>query len=146
MNRPHARTARGSRSAFTLLELLIVLAILGLLAAMVVPKLGGKVQDARVSTSKTQIATLMTAVERYAIDVGRYPTADEGLSALIERPAGVSEDAWDGPYLTKRTIPTDGWQRPFLYEITGDDYVIRSLGADGAVGGEGDDADLASNV
>ena len=146
MNRPHARAARAPRSAFTLLELLIVLAILGLLAAMVVPKLGGKVSDARVSTTSTQIATLVTAVERYAIDVGRYPSADEGLSALIERPSGISEDAWDGPYLTKRTVPVDGWQRPFIYELNGNDYVIRSLGADGAVGGEGDDADLASDV
>jgi len=146
MNRPHARSASRARSAFTLLELLIVLAILGLLAAMVVPRLGGEVQDAQVKTTRTQLATLTTAVERFAIDVGRYPSADEGLSALIERPTGVAEDAWEGPYLTKRTLPADGWKRPFLYEINDGDFVIRSLGADGAVGGEGNDADLASNV
>lgn len=145
MNGPHASRARRPRHAFTLLELLIVLAILGLLAAMVVPKLGGTVQDAQIRQTEAQIATLVTSVERFAIDVGRYPTADEGLSALIERPATVADGQWDGPYLTKRKVPVDGWNRPFIYEINDGQYVIRSYGADGAVGGEDYNADLASD-
>lgn len=145
MNRPHARRTRGARGAFTLLELLIVLAILGLLAAMVIPKLGSKVQDAQITQTKTQIANLVLGLERFTIDVGRYPTADEGLGALIERPATVPDNLWDGPYFTKRTHPTDGWSRPFIYEINDGAYVIRSLGADNAVGGEGVNADLSSN-
>ncbi len=142
----HARSPRSARAAFTLLELLIVLAILGLLAAMVVPKLGHKVQDAQVGTTEVQIASLVTSLERFSIDVGRYPTADEGLAALITRPAAIPDTSWDGPYVTKRTLPTDGWKRPFIYEINNGVFVIRSLGADGAVGGEGVDADLSSDT
>jgi general secretion pathway protein G len=128
--------------AFTLLEMLIVLAILGLLAALVVPRLGGKVQEAQVQTTITQINSLAGSVEQFAIDIGRYPTAEEGLQALVERPASIPGDRWDGPYLQKNFVPDDQWGRPFVYELQEGRYIIRSLGADGQPGGEGFDADL----
>jgi general secretion pathway protein G len=127
---------------FTLLELLIVLAILGLLAAVVVPRLGGKVQEAQVKTTTVQINQLENALIEYQMDVGRYPSVDEGLEALIRRPASAPETRWNGPYLRKNVVPTDGWNNPFVYELEEGRPIIRSLGADGQPGGEGLDADL----
>ncbi len=138
--------SRTARTAFTLIELLIVLAILGLLAAMVVPRLGNKVRDAQVSTTKVQIATLVQSLERLNVDAGRYPTADEGLDALLTRPATMADANWDGPYINKKTLPTDGWNRAFIYEINAGQYIIRSFGADGVVGGEGVNADISSDT
>lgn len=131
-----------SRTAFTLLELLIVLAILGLLAALVVPRLGGKVQEAQVKTTIVDINSLSVTLEQFAIDVGRYPTSDEGLAALITRPSGVTEALWKGPYLLKSALPKDGWNNDFIYEVDNGRYIVRSLGADGLPGGDGLDADL----
>ncbi len=140
------RTPISKPTGFTLLEMLIVLAILGMLAALVVPRLGGKVIEAQVRTTQVQIVSLGGALETFAIDAGRYPTAAEGLDALINRPAALPVERWKtGPYLQKSTLPKDGWGRPFIYEISDGKYVIKSLGADGAVGGTGPDADLTSD-
>lgn len=138
MNRTTRRWTRG----FTLLELLIVLAILGLLAAVVVPRLGGKVQEAQVKTTRVQISQLDNALIEYQMDVGRFPAVEEGLEALVVRPAGVEESRWNGPYLRKNVVPTDGWNNAFVYELDEGRPVIRSLGSDGQPGGEGAAADL----
>ena len=134
--------SRHRATGFTLLELLIVLAILGLLAALVVPKLGGKVVDAQVRTTEVQIVSLSNALEQFAIDVGRYPSTAEGLGALVTEPSGLPSGLWNGPYLQQNVVPTDSWKNAFVYENNNGQYLIRSLGADAALGGTGANADL----
>ncbi len=133
--------SKSLESGFTLIELLVVMVILGLLAALVLPNLIGNVGKAQVATTKTQIANLGTALDTFRLDVGRYPNSQEGLQALVERPAGA--DRWDGPYL-KKGVPLDGWEHPYIYKSPGDKgpYEIVSYGADGATGGAGINADL----
>ena len=134
---------RGRQSGFTLLELLVVLAVLGLVAALVGPRLIGVLDRAKGDVAKVQIETLSTAMKVFRLDVGRYPTATEGLVALQTRPSGL--DAWNGPYI-EGAVPEDPWRRPYLYEVPGKDgspYRIVSLGGDGQPGGEGDAADVA---
>ena len=135
-------TRPARRAGFTLLELLIVLAILGLLAALVVPRLGGKVADAQVSTTKVQISNLSGAIEQFGIDMGRYPSTAEGLAALVSEPAGAPDGMWNGPYLQQSALPKDGWKKDFLYENNNGQYLIKSLGADGQPGGTDNNADL----
>jgi len=134
---------RDSERGFTLMELLIVMVILGLLAALVGPKLFGKVGKAKVKTAKAQIALLETALDEFRLDVGRYPTTEEGLKALIESPGAKG---WDGPYLKKRKVPEDPWGNPYHYKCPGDhgEYDLYSLGRDGKPGGTGEDADITS--
>jgi general secretion pathway protein G len=128
---------------FTLIELLVVLVILGMLAALVVPRLFKNVDKARVSTTKAQIAAFDTALGAYRLDVGTVPTTEQGLQALVQRPPGVEN--WDGPYLPKE-IPLDSWGHPFVYRSPSDhgEYEIISYGADGVEGGEGFNADVVS--
>lgn len=139
------RTMRGwawRRRGFTLLEMLIVVAILGLLATLVFTRLSGEVGQSKVNVTRTQINEVASAVERFNLDVGRYPTEEEGLSVLIEAPAG-GLDGWEGPYLGKRVLPTDGWGRELVYESDeAFGFVVRSHGSDGEPGGEGEAADL----
>ncbi len=134
-----ARSAR----AFSLVELMIVISIIGLLVALVAPRLAGALGRGRVQSTRAQIELLSGGVTQFNLDVGRYPTTEEGLAALLTRPQGVEADVWKGPYLEKDFVPTDAWGRAFQYENpdTGR-FVIRSLGADGQPGGEGDNADL----
>jgi general secretion pathway protein G len=134
-----ARSAR----AFSLVELMIVISIIGLLVALVAPRLAGALGRGRVQSTRAQIELLSGGVTQFNLDVGRYPTTEEGLGALLTRPQGVEADVWKGPYLEKDFVPTDAWGRAFQYENpdTGR-FVIRSLGADGQPGGEGDNADL----
>lgn len=131
---------------FTLIELLIVLAILGMLAALVGPRLMNALGQGQVKTTKSQIEMLATALDNFRLDNGRYPTQEEGLHALLVAPEGVPN--WNGPYLRKKTLPTDAWGFPFHYEIPprrgGMDYDLYSLGADNAEGGEGENADIGN--
>lgn len=138
------------RTGFTLFEMIIVVAILGLLVALVAPRLTGNLEKSKITTTKTQIANLSTSIEQFYLEVGRYPSREEGLDALIERPQSVAEDKWNGPYTEKDVLPHDGWDRPFEYDPPDDEnknrYVIRSLGADGQTGGEKTNTDLTNRT
>lgn len=136
-------TKSNGQAGFTLIELLVVMVILGLLAALVVPSYMRQGDKARVTTTRAQIEMLGTALDTFRLDIGRYPTSQEGLEALRERPSGV--DRWDGPYL-KKEVPKDGWGNPFLYRSPGEKepYELQSYGADGVAGGSGINADLNS--
>ena len=138
------QTARRCRQAgFTLLELLIVVIILGLLAALVGPRLFGTLDKAKKQVAKTQIEQLSAGLDLFRLDVGRYPTTDEGLEALVNPPEGM--ERWNGPYMEKG-IPKDPWDREYIYISPGEhgEYDLISLGLDGEPGGEGENADITS--
>jgi general secretion pathway protein G len=130
-------------SGFTLVEILVVLVIIGLLAALVGPNIMKSGDKGRIATTKAQIANLEAALDTFRLDIGRYPNSQEGLQALQERPAGV--DRWDGPYL-KKAVPSDGWGHPFVYKSPGDKgpFDIVSHGADGVAGGDQEKADITN--
>ncbi len=134
---------RRRQAGFTLLELLIVVIILGLLAALVGPRLFGTLGKAKRQVAKTQIELLAGALDQFRLDVGRYPTTDEGLEALVTPPEGL--ERWNGPYLEKG-VPKDPWGHPYVYKSPGEhgEYEIISLGLDGQPGGSGEDADITS--
>ena len=140
-NRRLQRRRPRLRSAFTLIELLLVLVILAILAAVVVPKFTNKSEMARKAAAKTDIANLETALDSFEVEAGRFPTTEEGLGALIQAPANVK--AWGGPYI-KRGIPNDPWGHPYAYRFPGqynaNGYDLFSFGPDGNEGG-GDDVD-----
>ncbi len=127
---------------FTLVELLVVMVIIGLLAALVGPKLFPKLGKGKQSAAKAQIELLGQALDHMRLDTGRYPTTQEGLNALVSNP-GI--DNWEGPYLAKG-LPNDPWKKPYLYQCPGahGEYDLCSYGRDGVQGGEGEDKDVAS--
>lgn len=128
-------------SGFTLLELLVVLVILGLLVGYVAPKYFAQLGKSEVKTARAQINSLEKALDQYRLDVGRYPTGEQGLAALNVRPAGESK--WAGPYLQK-AVPGDPWGRPYIYKAPGEhgEYDLSSSGKDGQPGGEEENADI----
>lgn len=134
--------ARLSARGFTLIELLVVMVILGLLGALVVPRFFGQEEKARVKAAKAQIELFGTALDMFRIDVGRYPTTQEGLDALMQAP-GV--ERWDGPYL-KNPVPLDPWGNPYTYKSPGDHgvYDVISYGGDKVPGGDGISKDVTS--
>jgi len=138
------RDARG----FTLIELMVVIVILGILAAIIAPRIIGRTDEARVTKAKVQIKNFETALKLYKLDNGIYPTTEQGLEALVKKPAiGVIPKNWrSGGYLEKKSIPADPWGNPFLYVSPGvaGDVDIISYGADGVRGGEGINKDLES--
>lgn len=131
-----------NRKGFTLVELLVVLVILGLLAALVGPKLFPKLGKGKQAAAKAQIELFEQALDQFRLDVGRYPTTQEGLAALAVN-SGIEK--WDGPYL-KKGVPDDPWGRPYIYTCPGEhgEYDIVSYGRDGKPGGEGEDKDVTS--
>lgn len=133
----------GSRWGFTLIELLLVLVIIGLLAALVGPTIYQRIKPAKEAAARAQIENFSTALDGFYVDVGRYPSTQEGLAALRAKPEG--SDKWNGPYL-KKEVPGDPWGHPFAYRSPGRSggYEIVSHGADGREGGEGDNADITS--
>jgi general secretion pathway protein G len=130
-------------AGFTLIELIVVVAIIGLLAGLVLPQFIKQEEKATAKAVKAQIELLGTALDTFRLDVGRYPTSQEGLQALNQRPAGV--DRWDGPYL-KKEVPSDPWGKPYVYKSPGDHgpYDIISYGADGMAGGQDNNRDISS--
>jgi general secretion pathway protein G len=142
--RVSARRARaGVQAGFTLMELLVVLAILGLLMSLVGPRVLSQLGGAKTKTAGIQIRDLEQSLEMYKLDVGHFPSTEQGLQALVEKPAGVV--GWNGPYL-KSDVPLDPWNRPYLYKYPGDrgEVDISSYGQDGSPGGEGEDADVGN--
>lgn len=132
---------KNNNRGFTLIEIIIVVIIISLIATLVVPKLFKKAEQSKRRITKTQIIILENAVKMFKLDTGRYPTQSEGLEALLNAPADVSN--WDGPYLDKG-IPKDPWGRDYIYVFPGNDYPfeIYSLAADGQEGGEEDGKDI----
>lgn len=132
------------QQGITLIELMVVMVILGLLAALVAPRMFGKVGQAKRKAAYTQIELFGTALDAFRLDIGRYPTTSEGLEALLTSPSG--EDTWLGPYLKKSEIPKDPWREPYRYDSPGShgDYDLYSYGADKAAGGEGENKDIVS--
>lgn len=136
-------TLHHRRRGFTLLELLVVMVIIGLLAAYVGPKYFSQVGKSEVKTAKAQIVGFEKSLQQYRLDVGQFPSSEQGLGALIVKPASVAK--WDGPYLEK-SVPMDPWGRPYVYISPGEhgDLDISSFGRDGRPGGDGLDADITS--
>jgi general secretion pathway protein G len=137
------KNALRNNRGFSLIEIMIVMIIIGLMVGLVGPKFIGQLGKAEQKTAKTQIEMLMTALDAYRLDVGSYPSQQEGLEALITDPG---TDGWAGPYLRKNKIPDDPWKHPYLFQSPGEhgDVDIYSLGADNKEGGEGKDADVNS--
>jgi general secretion pathway protein G len=127
----------------TFIEMMVVLAIIGLLLALVGPQFIGQVGKAEVQAARQQIQLLETALDTLRLDVGRYPTTQEGLEALRARPFGL--DRWDGPYL-KKNVPPDPWGNPYMYRSPGANgpYDLFSYGADGVQGGDGEGKDIGN--
>lgn len=130
-------------TGFTLLELLVVVVIIGLLAAYVGPKYFSQLGKSERTIAKAQIDALEKALDTYRLDIGRYPSTEEGLVALVAKPAGTTQ--WNGPYL-KKEAPLDPWGHPYQYKAPGaaSDVEIRSFGKDGQPGGSGDNADITN--
>ena len=137
-------TRTNKQRGFTLIELLVVLVILGLLAGLVGPQVLRYTGSAKSDTAKLQIEELGAGLDLYHLEIGRYPTTDEGLKGLVERPTGLNK--WNGPYLKKKNIPTDPWGNDYHYKYPGEQgvYDLYSLGNDNMDGGEGNDADIVS--
>jgi len=128
---------------FTLLELLVVMVIIGMLAGFVAPRYFAQVGKSQAKAAKAQINSLEQALDQFRLDVGRYPTTEEGLDALNTAPTSV--EGWAGPYL-KKAVPADPWGRPYVYQQPGSNAEIdlMSLGRDGKAGGTGEDADIVN--
>jgi general secretion pathway protein G len=138
-------TRRKRQRGFTLIEIMVVMAIIAMLAAMVGPRLIRQQEKAAVKAAAAQIERLGTALDTFRLDMGRYPSGQEGLGALMQAPSGGGS-RWDGPYLNK-DVPLDPWSNPYQYRSPGGSgrpYDLFSFGADGAPGGEGDNRDITS--
>ncbi len=145
----HSQLILNSReSGFTLLEIIVVVFILSLLAALVAPRIIGRTDDARIAEAKVQIRNFETALKLFKLDNGFYPGTEQGLQALIEKPTTgkIPDNYREGGYLEQKKIPLDPWKNPYIYVSPGihGDFDILSLGADGREGGEGKDADIKS--
>ena len=145
----HARYGRGdpsarrNRTGFTLLELLVVMVIIGLLAGYVGPKYFSQIGKSEVKAARAQMDALGKALDQFRLDTGHYPTTEQGLATLVERPA--NEPKWGGPYLSK-AIPPDPWGNPYVFIMPGEhgEYDLLSYGKDGKPGGDGEAAEITN--
>ena len=137
-----SKWVRRAQKGFTLVELLVVLVILGLIAAFAAPQVIKYVGGAKSDAAEIQIERLSGVLDLYRLEVGRYPSQEEGLNALIENPGG--DDAWNGPYVKKADSLNDPWGRPYVYQMPGQngEYDLYTLGSDGQEGGEGEAKDI----
>lgn len=131
------------RRGFTLLELLVVMVIIGLLASFVGPRFFAQIGKSETKVARSQLDALEKALDQYRLDVGSYPTTEQGLAALMERPSGLAR--WAGPYL-KKAVPQDPWGRSYLYKSPGDhgEFDLMSYGKDGQPGGVGEAEDVTN--
>lgn len=132
-----------ARRGFTLLELLVVMVIIGLLAGYVGPRYFAQIGKSEIKAARAQIDSLDKALEQFRLDTGHFPTTEQGLPALITRPA--NESRWDGPYL-KKDVPLDPWGNPYVYKMPGEhgDFDLLSFGKDGQSGGTAESADITN--
>lgn len=135
---------KGRQSGYSLLELLVVLAIMGLIIAIAAPRVIGYFEASKAKSAKIQISNIATALDLYKLSNNTYPTEAQGLKALVEKPDGAA--SWDGPYLTRADGINDPWGKPYIYKTPGlhGAFDIQTLGADGKEGGSGEDQDLGS--
>jgi general secretion pathway protein G len=138
------RSTRRGEHGFTLIEILVVITIIGLLAALIGPRVLNYLTESKVKAAKIQIESFATALDLYFLDTGRYPSGGEGLSGLVSRSGSVP--SWNGPYLKGGVVPNDPWGHPYLYRSPGQQgaYDIISYGADGQEGGTGPAADITN--
>jgi general secretion pathway protein G len=145
LNRPRPRSGAARRTAFTLIEILVVIAVIAILASLVAPNVFQHVGTARTTTARSQLEMLATALDAYRLDMGRYPSTEQGLAALVTAPAGDVAATWRGPYL-RRAVPVDPWGAPYVYLAPGnsnpDGFDLQSYGADRRPGGDGENADI----
>ncbi|HEX5477326.1 MAG TPA: type II secretion system major pseudopilin GspG [Burkholderiales bacterium] len=132
-------------SGFTLLELLVVIVIIGLLAGYVAPRYFSQVGKSEIQVARAQIDSIEKALDQFRLDTRHYPSPEQGLEALVSKPA--AEPNWSGPYL-KKAVPSDPWGRPYIYRLSGggsSEIQVLSYGRDGKAGGSGEDADISLN-
>ncbi|MBI5154870.1 type II secretion system major pseudopilin GspG [Candidatus Poribacteria bacterium] len=132
---------RSRRRAFTFLEIMFVVVIIGILLAISVPRLTGKSKRAKIKATQSQIRNIGVSLSEFELHAGRFPDSSEGLEALLERPSNIEEDVWEGPYLEKKEVPKDAWGKPLNYRAPGEhnsDYDLWSNGPDNQEGTDDD--------
>lgn len=144
MRQPRPKTSSAAQAGYSLLELLVVLAILALIIGIAAPRVMGYFSASKSKAAKIQIQNIVTTLDLYKMDNNAYPSETQGLKALVEKPEGVTN--WNGPYLTRADGIIDPWGRPYLYKVPGAHGAVdvSSLGADGKDGGTGEDQDVSS--
>jgi general secretion pathway protein G len=147
LNRPIGdKVIRHGEEGFTLVEMLVVIAIVGLMMGLIGPRVLNYLAESKVKTAKIQMQSFASALDLFNLDAGRYPTTAEGLTALVRRTSGIA--AWNGPYLKGGNVPSDPWNHPYIYRAPGERaaFDIMSLGSDGQEGGTGTAADISLNT